>query len=115
MVVSQDFLTELYHGEYPPQEEKYIHEIVRNNGADYLEQAVVFADIKEAVLTLRKRSDDQVYNSTYYAGSGSEFTSNKQFREHRFKHSRLRADPVAKYSEPVITSQAVHASFDKPH
>lgn len=113
-VVLEDFLAALYHGEYPPVELQRLRALLadaRGPGEgvapDASEALVGLAALAAAVELLKQVAQDQVTDSVYNAGRGSELTSNALFRAHRFKHARLKEGPEAKYAKPATASQEV--------
>eukprot|EP00615_Pteridomonas_danica_P009318 CAMPEP_0114346798 /NCGR_PEP_ID=MMETSP0101-20121206/13361_1 /TAXON_ID=38822 ORGANISM="Pteridomonas danica, Strain PT" /NCGR_SAMPLE_ID=MMETSP0101 /ASSEMBLY_ACC=CAM_ASM_000211 /LENGTH=200 /DNA_ID=CAMNT_0001483669 /DNA_START=77 /DNA_END=679 /DNA_ORIENTATION=+ len=106
-VVIEEFLEDLYHGEYPGHELDRLNQFFEEKGGDARSGPVFLDLLVEAIDSLRNVSANQISESVYTAGDGSEFTSNKLMREQRFKHSRLKRDPDTKYCEPVTTSMAV--------
>ena len=104
-----EFIEDLYHGEYPVHELRKLEKCLSANGCDLNSgSGTVKLDLLLlAVEEVRKIAAQQVSDSVYTAGDGSEFTSNKLMREERYKHLRLRRNPDEKYSVPVTTSMAV--------
>ena len=111
-----DFLTELYRGEYPPVELQRLKEIVSqsvpNSSGEFVapedfDELVGLAVLEDAVEQLKQVAEEQVTDSVYSMGSGSEHASNALFRAHRFKHTRLKEGPEAKYAKPATASQEV--------
>mmetsp|Transcript_31121 Transcript_31121/g.69886 ORF Transcript_31121/g.69886 Transcript_31121/m.69886 type:complete len:202 (+) Transcript_31121:136-741(+) len=119
----EDFLEDLYHGEYPEHELERITEFLVDEGVDAAAEPVPLGKLLLAMEHLRTHSKDHVHESVYTVGHGSEFTSNQLMREYRFKHIRLKDEPHHKYQEPLTTSQQVgwpaHPTLDaalkKPH
>jgi len=118
-----DFLTELYRGEYPPVELQRLKEIVSrsvtNSSGELVppeefDELVGLAVLEDAVEQLKQVAEEQVTDSVYNMGSGSEHASNALFRAHRFKHTRLKEGPEAKYTKPATASQEVIHTSTSP-
>lgn len=75
-------------------------------------EAVKFMALMEAVDLVRLISQQQISDSVYGVGEGSEYSSSALMRGHRFKHQRLKQNPGDKYVEPVTTSMAVCVSIN---
>lgn len=101
------FFSFLYRGEYRNMELERVSEILVQQESCMADADASLEQIRASLATLKREGAEVQKCREYGKGSGSEFSSNQLYREHRYQHVRYRSGPAEKYSEPLTESQKI--------